>query len=126
MQAEPFTTAPFVVGQSDAAPADTPHIPIEEALCPIVSHEWVNSEYKHLVVDASPKALAHMTWAGVRQASTVKTARIPSIGNRLDFAESQALVTLRWPLDRRGARSWLLEIDGQSEIEDQVYQAQTG
>jgi dihydroorotate dehydrogenase electron transfer subunit len=58
MQAEPFTTAPFIVGQSDAAPADTPHIPIEEALCPIVSHEWVNSEYKHLVVDASPKALA--------------------------------------------------------------------
>ena len=57
MQVEPFTTAPVVVGQSDPTPAD-PHIPIEESLCPIVSHEWVNSEYKHLVVDASPKALA--------------------------------------------------------------------
>ena len=35
-----------------------PHIPAEEALCPVVSHEWVNSEYKHLVVEASAKALA--------------------------------------------------------------------
>src|SRR6185503_8592460 len=34
------------------------HIPAEESLCPVVSHDWVNSEYKHLVVDASPKALA--------------------------------------------------------------------
>ncbi len=58
MQAEPFTTAPYVVGKSDPPPAETPHIPIEEALCPIVSHEWVNSEYKHMVVDASEKALA--------------------------------------------------------------------
>ena len=58
MQVEPFTTAPVVVGKSEPAPADTPHIPIEESLCPIVSHEWVNSEYKHLVVEASPKALA--------------------------------------------------------------------
>src|SRR3990170_4492737 len=57
MQVEPFTTAPVVVGNSDPAPADL-HIPIEESLCPIVSHEWVNSEYKHLVVEASPKALA--------------------------------------------------------------------
>jgi dihydroorotate dehydrogenase electron transfer subunit len=32
--------------------------PIEETLCPVVSHEWVNEEYKHLVVKASPKALA--------------------------------------------------------------------
>src|SRR6266545_3041547 len=55
MQAEPFTTAPFVVGKS--TPVDD-RIPIEEALCPIVSHEWVNSEYKHMVVEASPKALA--------------------------------------------------------------------
>ena len=27
-------------------------------MCPVVSHDWVNAEYKHLVVDASPKALA--------------------------------------------------------------------
>jgi dihydroorotate dehydrogenase electron transfer subunit len=51
-----FASAPFVVGKSPS-PAE-PHIPAEEALCPVVSHEWVNSEYKHLVVQASPKALA--------------------------------------------------------------------
>src|SRR5437867_5554587 len=55
MQAEPFTTAPFVVGKSQ--PVDG-RIPIEETLCPVISHEWVNAEYKHLVVEASPKALA--------------------------------------------------------------------
>jgi dihydroorotate dehydrogenase electron transfer subunit len=57
MQFEPFTTAPFVVGRSDASPSEV-GIPVEEALCPVVSHEWVNSEYKHLIVDASPKSLA--------------------------------------------------------------------
>jgi dihydroorotate dehydrogenase electron transfer subunit len=54
---EPFASAPFVVGQSVPSPA-VAHIPAEEALCPVVSHEWVNSEYKHLVVAASAKALA--------------------------------------------------------------------
>jgi dihydroorotate dehydrogenase electron transfer subunit len=54
---EPFASAPFVVGQS-APPAGSAHIPLEEALCPIVAHDWVNSEYKHMIVDASPKALA--------------------------------------------------------------------
>jgi dihydroorotate dehydrogenase electron transfer subunit len=54
---EPFASDPFVVGKSVPSPALT-HIPAEEALCPIVSHEWVNSEYKHLVVEASAKALA--------------------------------------------------------------------
>src|ERR1700735_284446 len=54
---EPFTSDPFVVGKS--APAPGPRaIPAEESLCPVVSHVWVNSEYKHLVVEASPKALA--------------------------------------------------------------------
>jgi dihydroorotate dehydrogenase electron transfer subunit len=52
----PFASAPYVVGRSAPAPAE-PRIPAEEALCPVVSHEWVNAEYKHLVVDASPKAL---------------------------------------------------------------------
>ncbi|OLB73613.1 MAG: dihydroorotate dehydrogenase electron transfer subunit [Alphaproteobacteria bacterium 13_2_20CM_2_64_7] len=33
-------------------------MPAEESLCPVISHKWVNSEYKHLIVDASPKALA--------------------------------------------------------------------
>src|SRR5438132_13171795 len=46
-----------MVGKSAPSPAAA-HIPAEEALCPIVSHEWVNSEYKHLVVEASAKALA--------------------------------------------------------------------
>jgi dihydroorotate dehydrogenase electron transfer subunit len=54
---EPFASAPFVVGHSGPAAAAA-HIPVEEALCPIVAHDWVNSEYKHLIVDASPKALA--------------------------------------------------------------------
>ncbi len=53
----PFASAPYVVGKSALAPAQ-PHIPAEESLCPVVSHAWVNPEYKHLVVDASPKALA--------------------------------------------------------------------
>jgi dihydroorotate dehydrogenase electron transfer subunit len=52
-----FASAPFVVGESAPSAAD-PHIPAEEVLCPVVSHTWVNSEYKHLIVQASPKALA--------------------------------------------------------------------
>src|SRR6266480_4593393 len=82
MSAEPFASAPFVVGKSAAAAAaprisaqelpaqelpaqelpaqelPTQELPAEESLCPVVSHDWVNPEYKHLVVDASPKALA--------------------------------------------------------------------
>src|ERR1700693_5102812 len=54
---EPFTSDPFVVGKSAPAPELRP-IPAEESLCPVLSHAWVNSEYKHLVVEASPKALA--------------------------------------------------------------------
>jgi dihydroorotate dehydrogenase electron transfer subunit len=54
---KPFASAPFVVGAKE--PSTTPdHIPAEETLCPIVSHDWINSEYKHLVVEASPKAIA--------------------------------------------------------------------
>src|ERR1700704_6278263 len=52
-----FASAPFVVGKSVPSAAET-HIPAEESLCPVVSHAWVNSEYKHLIVDASRKALA--------------------------------------------------------------------
>jgi len=57
MAQRPFASAPHVVGKSAPAPS-APHIPAEECLCPVVSHDWVNAEYKHLVVDASPKALA--------------------------------------------------------------------
>ena len=56
MTGEPFASDPYVVGQSEAA-ASPAHIPAEETLCPVVSHTWVNSEYKHLVVEASPKAM---------------------------------------------------------------------
>jgi dihydroorotate dehydrogenase electron transfer subunit len=56
MAFEPFASDPFVVGKSKPAP-EPARIPAEESLCPVVSHEWVNSEYKHLVVQASPKAL---------------------------------------------------------------------
>jgi dihydroorotate dehydrogenase electron transfer subunit len=57
MIGEPFASNPVVVGEGDA-PAVAPHIPAEESLCPVVSHDWVNAEYKHLVVEASPKALS--------------------------------------------------------------------
>src|SRR2546421_12874455 len=53
----PSASAPYVVGKSAPAPAEQ-HLPAEESLCPVVSHDWINSEYKHLVVDASAKALA--------------------------------------------------------------------
>ena len=53
----PFASNPVVVGKTEPAAA-APHIPAEESLCPVVWHDWVNSEYKHLVVDASPKALS--------------------------------------------------------------------
>src|SRR6184192_4882264 len=57
MAHRPFASARYVVGKGAPALAPT-NIPAEESLCPVVSHAWVNSEYKHLVVDASPKALA--------------------------------------------------------------------
>src|SRR5712671_747523 len=57
MAHRPFASAPYVVGKSAPAPAEQ-HIPAEESLCPVVSHDWVNAEYKHLVVSASPKSLA--------------------------------------------------------------------
>jgi dihydroorotate dehydrogenase electron transfer subunit len=51
-----FASAPFIVGSSEPAPADTGDA--DEALCPVASHEWVNEAYKHLVVAATPKTLA--------------------------------------------------------------------
>jgi dihydroorotate dehydrogenase electron transfer subunit len=53
----PFASSPYIVGKHEPTPVD-PHIPAEESLAPVISHEWVNAEYKHLIVDASPKALA--------------------------------------------------------------------
>ena len=57
MSVAPYACAPFVVGKSAPAPEERP-IPAEESLTPVVSHAFVNAEYKHLVVAASPKALA--------------------------------------------------------------------
>src|SRR5215472_16571888 len=54
---EVFASAPFIVGESEPSPIDAA-IPAEEAVCPVIAHDWVNDAYKHLVVDASPKALA--------------------------------------------------------------------
>ncbi|MEE8140105.1 MAG: dihydroorotate dehydrogenase electron transfer subunit [Alphaproteobacteria bacterium] len=52
-----FASQPFVVGASAAA--DFPaHTVVEETLTEVVNNDWVNDEYKHLVVTASPKALA--------------------------------------------------------------------
>jgi len=52
-----FAHSAVVTGQSGSghSPAASP---VEETLCPVVAHEWVNDEYKHLVVKATPKALA--------------------------------------------------------------------
>jgi dihydroorotate dehydrogenase electron transfer subunit len=59
MNGEPFASAPNVVGKSAVVGENTAAlIPAEESLCPVVSHDWVNAEYKHLVVEASPKALS--------------------------------------------------------------------
>jgi dihydroorotate dehydrogenase electron transfer subunit len=51
-----FASAPFVVGESPPGVAD-PHMTAEETLCPVVANDWVNGEYKHLVLQASAKAL---------------------------------------------------------------------
>jgi dihydroorotate dehydrogenase electron transfer subunit len=48
-----FASSPVVVGAGGAA---TP-LAAEELLCPVVSNDWVNAEYKHLVLEASPRAL---------------------------------------------------------------------
>ncbi|MGB6284674.1 MAG: dihydroorotate dehydrogenase electron transfer subunit [Xanthobacteraceae bacterium] len=59
MNGEPFAAAPNVVGKNAAGSnAAVSQIPAEESLCPVMSHDWVNGEYKHLVVEASPKALS--------------------------------------------------------------------
>src|ERR1700704_1422163 len=58
MAYRPFASAPTIVGNS-APPAPTDlHIPAEESLWPVVATDGSNAEYKHLVVDASPKSLA--------------------------------------------------------------------
>lgn len=52
-----FASAPTLAPQ-DGACATRADIPAEEALCPVVSHRWLNEEYKHIVVVGTPKTLA--------------------------------------------------------------------
>ncbi|MDB5927541.1 MAG: oxidoreductase, FAD-binding protein [Betaproteobacteria bacterium] len=50
-------TAAVVAGQPGSGHSPQ-RCPAEETICPVVAHEWVNDEYKHLVVKATAKALA--------------------------------------------------------------------
>ena len=52
-----YAAAPVTVGKPESGHTP-PQCPVEESLCPVVAHDWVNDEYKHMVVKASPKALA--------------------------------------------------------------------
>ena len=52
-----FASDPYTVGR-DREPASAAHIPAEECITRVMSHVWVNSEYKLLVLRGSPKALA--------------------------------------------------------------------
>jgi dihydroorotate dehydrogenase electron transfer subunit len=52
-----FASAPAVPGKPETCNARV-DIPIEEAACPVLANEWVNGEYKHMIVAATPKALA--------------------------------------------------------------------
>ena len=51
-----FLSDPYVAG-SGAEPGPA-HIPAEESVGKVVSNVWINEEYKHLIITASPKALA--------------------------------------------------------------------
>jgi len=52
-----YAAAPALVGAPDTGHSP-PQCPVEETHCPVLAHDWVNDEYKHLVVKATPKALA--------------------------------------------------------------------
>jgi dihydroorotate dehydrogenase electron transfer subunit len=56
MQKFAFSTHPTPAGQPPK-PDTAPGITAEESLSKVVSNDWVNPEYKHLVVTATPKAL---------------------------------------------------------------------
>jgi len=52
-----YASAATVFGATEEGHSP-PQCPVEESRCPVVAHEWVNDEYKHLVVKTTPKALA--------------------------------------------------------------------
>ena len=54
--AQSYAASPKIVGET-LRPGQHDECPVEETLCPVVSHVWVNDEYKHLVVKASARAL---------------------------------------------------------------------
>jgi dihydroorotate dehydrogenase electron transfer subunit len=57
MSEQRYAHAAAVVGAAGSGHSPSA-CPVEETLCPVVAHEWINEEYKHLVVKATPKALA--------------------------------------------------------------------
>jgi dihydroorotate dehydrogenase electron transfer subunit len=57
MQNQSYASAAVITGQP-ATGHSPAQCPVEETICPVVAHDWVNEEYKHLVVKATPKALA--------------------------------------------------------------------
>ena len=50
-----FATAPIRRGDEDPH-KDRPDIPAGEFVCDVVSNDWVNDEYKLIVVDAPERA----------------------------------------------------------------------
>ncbi len=52
-----FSTKAHIVGDRNAVD-HAPKAPVEEALSTVLANDWINDEYKHLVVTASPKSLA--------------------------------------------------------------------
>src|SRR5947209_6090856 len=57
MRNSAFASDPYVV-DGERTQAQQPNIPAEESIGRVVSHVWVNDEYKHLVLRASSKALS--------------------------------------------------------------------
>jgi dihydroorotate dehydrogenase electron transfer subunit len=51
-----FASAAYVAG-ADKQPYCQPDTPAEELLTDVIANDWVNDEYKHLVLKASPKSL---------------------------------------------------------------------
>ncbi len=52
-----FSSRAHIVGGDNTAD-HAPKAPVEEALTTVLANDWINDEYKHLVVTASPKSLA--------------------------------------------------------------------
>jgi dihydroorotate dehydrogenase electron transfer subunit len=53
-----YACSPQVAGGPDEEGHSPPQCPVEQTRCPVITHAWMNDEYKHLVVKATPKALA--------------------------------------------------------------------